>query len=69
MSHTFEEYINFIEDEFEVKLLPSQKELLKHIYEGKQIYYMPARCSGQRLYWYGFEIIADIVAKEGQHGM
>lgn len=49
MVKDFETCLAFIESELGVRLLPYQKEILKMIYEDKQIYYMPARGSNKRI--------------------
>ena len=64
---TFEECINFIESELNIKLPDYYKQILQLIYEGKQIYYMPARATDKRIL--GQSIALLLYIKEAQYGM
>ena len=58
---TFEDCLAFIEHELGIKLLSYQKTLLYEIYEGKQIYYMPARGSNKRILSQSIELLTHMV--------
>ena len=64
---TFEECINFIETELNIKLPDCYKQILQFIYEGKQVCYMPARATDKRIL--GQSIALLLYIKEAQYGM
>ena len=64
MDNIFENYLAFIESELNIQLLPYQKEILRKVYEGKQVYYMPARYRDRCITLQGLELLTNLMNKE-----
>ena len=64
MNNTFEQCLTFIENELNVQLLPYKKEILKMVYEGKQLYYTPARYRDRCITLQGIELLTGLMNEE-----
>lgn len=62
----FENYMEAIESELNVRLLPHQKEILQMVYEGKPVYYMPARCRDKHILSLSLALLLSLKSKEDE---
>lgn len=67
MKKSFEEYIDFIENELGLQLLAYQKEMLQRLYENEHYYFLPGRDYDRTVFINAAKLLEEIKKEKIQN--